>query len=80
MVMNMPANIGAAGDMSLIPGSGGSSGGEHGNSLQYSCLENPVNRGAWRATVGGVTKGPHMTEQLSTCVNKSLTKFIQQLN
>ena len=35
----------------LIPGSGRSPGGRHGNPLQYSCLENPVDRGAWRATV-----------------------------
>ena len=45
-----------AGDMSLIPGSERSPGGGHGNPLQYSCLENPVDRGAWRATVHGVTK------------------------
>ena len=37
-------------DMGLIPGLGRSSGGGHGNSLQYSCLENPMNRGAWWAT------------------------------
>ena len=40
----------------LIPGLGRSSGEENGNSLQYSCLENPMNRGAWRATVHGVSK------------------------
>ena len=45
-----------AGDMSLIPGSGRSPGGGHGNSLQYPCLENPMDRGAWRAIVLGVTK------------------------
>ena len=39
-----------------IPGSENSSGGEHSNSLQYSCLENPVDRGVWRATVHGVTE------------------------
>ena len=44
-----------AGDPSLIPGSGRSPGGGHGNPLQYSCLENPMDRGAWRAPVRGVT-------------------------
>jgi len=47
-----------AGDPGLIPGSGRSPGGGHSNPLQYSCLENPVDRGAWWATVHGVTKSP----------------------
>ena len=46
-----------AGDLGLIPGLGKSPGGGHGNPLQYSCLENPMDRGAWRAMVPGVTKG-----------------------
>ena len=45
-----------AGDLGLIPGSGRSPGEGNGNPLQYSCLENPMDRGAWRATVHGVTK------------------------
>ena len=53
MVKNPPAN---AGDMSLIPGSGRSPGEVNGNTLLYSCLGNPVDRGAWWATVHGVTK------------------------
>ena len=44
------------GDTSLIPGSGRSPGEGNGNPLQYSCLGNPMDRGAWRATVHGVTK------------------------
>ena len=48
-----------AGDLGLIPGSGGSPGGGHGNPLQYSCLENRMDRGAWRATVHGVAKVGH---------------------
>ena len=44
------------GDEGLIPGLGGSPGGGNGNSLQYSCLENSMDRGARRATVHGVTK------------------------
>ena len=45
-----------AGDLGLIPGLGRSPGGGHGNPLQYSCLENPTDRGPWWATVHGVTK------------------------
>ena len=47
---------GDAGDVGSIPGLGRSPGGRHGNPLQYSCLENSMNRGAWGATVHGVTK------------------------
>ena len=53
MVKNPPAN---AGDTGLIPGWGRSPGAENGNPLQYSCLENPMDRGTWQATVHGVTK------------------------
>ena len=45
-----------AGDLGVIPGLGRSPGGRHGNPLQYSCLENPMDRGAWQATVHRVTK------------------------
>ena len=44
------------GDLGLIPGSGRSPGEGNDNTLQYSCLENPMDKGAWRATVHGVTK------------------------
>ena len=44
-------NSGDTGDTGSIPGSGSSPGGGHSNPLQYSCLENPMDRGAWRATV-----------------------------
>ena len=53
MVKILPAN---AGGMGLIPGLGRSPGGGNGNLLQYSCLDNLLDRGAWRATVHGVTK------------------------
>ena len=55
MVKNSPANVGDIKDVGLITGSGRSRGG-HGNPLQYSCLENPMDRGAWRATVHTVTE------------------------
>ena len=51
----------AVGDVGLIPGSGRSPGGQHGNSLQYSCLENPMDRGAWQVTVHRVAESD-MTE------------------
>ena len=56
VVKNLPANAGDIRDMGSIPGSGRSPGGGHGNPLQYFCLENPMDRGAWWATVHGVAK------------------------
>ena len=56
VVKNPPANAGDTRDAGLIPGLGRSSGGGNGNPLQYSCLENPVDRGVWWATVCGVPK------------------------
>ena len=55
-VKNPPADAGNAGDVGLISGSGRSPGGGNGNPLKYSCLENPIGRGAWWATVHGITK------------------------
>ena len=51
-----PANAGDIRDMDSIPGSGRSSGVGNGNPLQYSCLGNPMERGAWQATVHGIAK------------------------
>ena len=56
MVNNPPAYAGDIREVGTIPGSGRSSGEGNGNSLQYSCLEKPMDRGAWQATVYGVTK------------------------
>ena len=56
VVKNPPANPGDGRDVGLIPGSGRSPGEEYGNTLQYPCLENPMDREAWWATVHGVTK------------------------
>ena len=53
VVKNLPANVG---DLGLIPGSGRSPEEGNGNPLQYSCLGNPMDRGAWWAIVHGVTK------------------------
>ena len=66
-----PCNAGAAGDGGSIPGSGGFPGERHGNSLQYPCLGNPMDRGAWRATVCGVAKSPNTMEaSWHTCPHK----------
>ena len=56
VVKNPPANAGDVRDMGLIPGSGRCPGKGHGNAIQYSCLENPMDRGAWLATVHSVTE------------------------
>ena len=55
-MVNLPAN---AGDAGLIPGSGRSPGEGNGNIFQYSCLGNPMDRGAWWATVHGVERAGH---------------------
>ena len=56
VIKNAPANSGDLRDMGSVPGLGRSPGGGHGNPLQYSCLENPMDRGGWQATVHGVAK------------------------
>ena len=61
MVKNLPVN---AGDADSIPGSERSPGGENSNPLQYSCLENPTDRGGWWATVRGVAKESDVTEHM----------------
>ena len=61
VVKNPTANAKDKGDQSLIPGLGRSPGGGNSNTLQYSCLENPTDKGAWQAIVHGVTKESDMT-------------------
>ena len=56
VVKNPPANAGELRDAGSVPGSGRYPGGEHVNPLQYSCLENPMDRTAWQATVQRVEK------------------------
>ena len=58
-------SAGDTGDAGSILGSGRSLGGEHGNSVQYSCLENPMNRGAWQAMVHRVAKKPLKTTKVT---------------
>ena len=56
VVKSLPANAGPIRDMGLIPDLGRFRGGGHGHPLQYSCLENPINRGGWQATVYRVAR------------------------
>ena len=79
-VKNPPANAGDARDADSIPGSRRSPGEGNGNPLQHFCLENSMDRGAWRATVAGVAKS---WAQLSTQANKlkhfrELLSFVQK--
>ena len=60
-------------DLGSIPGLGRSPGGGHGNPLQYSCLENPMDRGAWRATVHGVAKSWTQLSDLAQSDNLSIS-------
>ena len=64
VVKNMPAN-GDMRDVGLIPGWGRSHGEGNGNPLQYSCLENPIDRGVWRGTVHRVAQSQIQLKQLS---------------
>ena len=59
MVKNLPATAGDVRDVGSIPGLGRSPGGGHVNPLQYSCLENPMDRGAWQATSIGSQRVGH---------------------
>ena len=56
VVKNLPANSGDIGDAGLIPGPGRSTGGGHGSPLQYSCLENPLDREAWQTAAHSVAE------------------------
>ena len=67
VVQNLPANAGGTGS---ILGSGRSPGEGNGNPLQYSCLENPMDRGSWRARVHRVTKSQTRLKRLSTLAQR----------
>ena len=76
VVKNLPAyNKGAAGDEGLIPGVGRAPGGGQSNPLQYSCLENPMDRGAWRATVHGVAKSQTWLSMYITIYKKHISEY-----
>jgi len=65
VVKNLPDNAGDIRDVDSIPRLGRSPGGGHVNPLQYSCLENPIDRGAWWVTVNKVAKSRTQLKQLS---------------
>ena len=83
VVGNQPANAGDIKDTCLIPGSVRSLGGGHGNPLQYSCLEKPMDRRAWRAIVNGVTKSQKRrsmsTRQKMPKMNASRLKDVKHM-
>ena len=80
MLKNLPAKAGDTEDSGSIPEPGRVPGGEHGNPFQYSCLENPMDRGAWWATVHGVTKSPTGLKGLSTLAQgNSIFSFLRNL-
>ena len=72
VVRNPLANAGGIRDMGFIPRSGRSSGGGHCNPLQYSCLENPMDKGVWWATVHRVMSGEHVISLVLSHHNKNL--------
>ena len=85
---NPPANAGDAGDEGSIRGSGRSPGGGNGNPLQYSCLENPTDRGAWWAAVHGVAKSwtwlrthtqTHMCDWITLLYSRNQHNIVNQL-
>ena len=65
VVKNSSADEGVVRDVGLIPGLRRSPGGQHGNPLQHSCLDNPMDRGAWQATVHGLAKSQIRLKRLS---------------
>ena len=81
MIKNPPANAGDIRDRGSVPGSGRPPGGGHGNPLQYSCLENPVDRGVWRAAAHRVTYSQTGLKRLTmhTCnVHSSVSTVFKQ--
>ena len=69
-----------AGDMDLIPGSGRSPGAGNGNPFQYPCLENPMDRGAWRATVHGITRSWTRFETNMQSLTGRVTEKVSSFN
>ena len=72
---NPPARAGDVRDESSIPGLERPPGGGHGNPLHYPCLENPVDRGSWWATVHGVAKGDDRSDLARHCVVRELHSY-----
>ena len=75
VVKNPPASARDLRDTGLIPGLGGSPGGGHGNPLQYSCLENPMDKGAWWATVHRIAESQTQLKRLHTHAQRGMEGF-----
>ena len=73
-------NVEAPGDKGSIPGMGSSLGERHGNPFQYSCLENPMDGGAWWAAVYGKTKSRTRLKQLNNNWSQTYTRSVAQLD
>ena len=80
VVQNTLLKTGNIRDTGSIPGSGGSPGGGCGNPLQYSCLENPMGRGAWPATVHGIAKSQTQLKRFSTYMHRTWLNVISRLS
>ena len=78
VVKNPPAHSGDAGDLCLIPGLGRFPGGGNGNPHQYSCLGNPMDRGAWRPTIHRVTKNQTRLTKHATPCYLDYSSFVEQ--
>ena len=76
VVKNSPAKEGEAWDVGSIPGSGRSPERGHGNPLQYSCLENAMNRGAWQATVHSISNSQTQLKQFGTHAHICMYKLL----
>ena len=81
VVKNPPASTGDIRDRGSIPGSGRSPGGGHGNPLQYSCLENPTDRRAWRATVQRVAESDttEVTQHIQSITKEKSQTFVEKI-
>ena len=80
VVKSSPTNSGATRDAGSIPGSERSPGVKNGNPLQYSCLENPMDRGAWWATVHRVAKSWTQPKQLGVqaCITRRIRTYVKK--
>ena len=79
VLKNAPANAGDKRDSGSVSGLGRSPGGGHGNPLQYSCLENPMDRGSWRATVQELQRVRHDRNDLA-CMHMQLREAELEMN
>ena len=80
VLKNPPASAGDVRDTGFIPGSGRPPGGGHSNPLQYSCLENPMDKGDWPATAHSVTKSQTRLKRLSPARYNGVRNIFEELD